>query len=512
MRRLSLGIGALILVCLLVASLPIPGGGVPAASASSPHPAASKLIQGLYMLNTTDPNAGPNHGASMYVTSFAMPPYRGTGFASFQLAVDELVNSSYLFVCGLEANWTLGGPTAYPFAAVIKVTGGLNGNLTTFGTGSPVPVGTLLRVYVEGSPSGVWTAYVNGDPILNYSLGAGSVSDPFDTFVTLTSSSYGVPWLPRLVSLPQALEVLNGTQWYMPQGVYADWLGSGPAPLNLSGASLNSSLFPGEFEAGTGFSSLYRGAVATEIWNQTPFLPSALQGTTSPSLAVAGTLVNVSWHVSSGGRNVPGVEVDYWSSLGGAVGTALSDAQGWANGTFVAPLVTVATPVNLTAMVLNASFFGDGNASLRIVPFGVEALTVNMNGSVLPTNASHIVSLIIQVTHNGQPVAGAMLLPASNVGGGTFLPFAPWVTNAAGMVFANYTVPQNASVVTIWANTSGALYSGGSSVEFTFHPQPATGGGSGTDTSVYLYYAIGGGVAAGILFNLGIWLYRKRQH
>ncbi len=497
---------------LLLLLLLLPPFGAAAAAgpmqAVPSHIAAQSPFAGAYLLNTTDPSVWPNSGAAMNLTEFALPHYPGKGFASFQVAVDELVNSTHLLVVGLEANWTLGGSTAYPFAAVLSI---VTDQIVTFSTGNPAPVGALVQVALKGAPNGVWTAYVDGNPILNYSAGIGNVTTPSDTFVTMTSSTQGGTWAPSELYLPDTLEVLNGTHWYRPQDLYATWIGNGTAPLNISGELENASLFSGEFQAGTGIASNFRGAQTIELWNRTPILAATVSGAISPSPSVGGTLTNVSWRVTAQGRVLPGVRVRYWSSLGGPIGTALTNALGYANSTYPLPAVSSNTPVALIALVLNDSVFGSGNASEVILPSGTTTLAISLFDRVTVVNSTRIVYLVVTVTAKGKPAVGVALLLSAGIGGGEFDPFGPWITNAEGIAQGNYTVPVNATAVSLWVNASGPLYSGTATVDLTF-PTTSTGTGPApTNDNVLLLWAIGGGAAVGIAFNLGVWARRSRD-
>lgn len=498
-----------LLVGLLIAgaySLPTSrAGSVPAHTGV---PGIKSPFAGAYLINTTDPNVWPNSGAAMNITQFSLPPYQGKGFASFQVAVDELVNSTDLIAVGLEANWTLGGSTAYPFAAVLSI---VTDQLITFSTGNPVPVGSLVQVRMTGGSNGVWTASVNGLPILNYSAGVQNVSTPSDTFVTVTSSSQDGAWLPQEILLPDTLEVLNSTHWYRPQNAFASWVGNGTAPLNISGEVQNSSLFSGEFMAGTSFASIYRGAQLIELWNRTPILDAQVSGAVAPTPLVSGTVTNVSWRVTSQGRVLPGVCVSYWSNLGGAPGTSVTDVEGYANSTYPVPRVTGAATFELTSMVLNDSVFGSGNLSAKVLPSGTETLTISLHDHVQTNGTARVIALAIEVMSGGKPAAGVTLLPSASIGGGSFSPYAPWVTDSNGMTYGNYTAPENATEVTLWVNASGLLYSGSAAMHFVLGNVSGNVSAPPSDETQWLVIAIGLGIVAGILFNVGIWFRRRER-
>jgi hypothetical protein len=374
------------------------------------------------------------------------------------VAAEEYVRGDVM-AAGLEANWTYSGQKVYAFAAVLNAT--TQAMLSVRIANTP-PIGSLVNVEVELTGIGIWTCFVNGTPLLSTTFnGTGAAHG--SSAAGILAEYNNTPWFPGEVMMPQALELLTPIGWYMPERAYAQWASEYAAPVNISGQSINATLGPDEFEAGTDVRSASNGTLAAEIWSEAPTKMALLQGTMTPSSVVGGNTANLTWQATSAltGNPLSGVEVDYWSSQGGAVGEGITNPGGWVNVTL--PTTSVIEPhyLNFTALILNASYFGSGNASLQLLPVASIGLGVVVTSYALSGKLAGTYEIVVQILDAGVGMNDVPVLLEASVGGGTFSPFAPWVTNTAGYAYGNYTTPPVNADISVWVNVSKTGYEGG---------------------------------------------------
>lgn len=474
------------------------GSHLPAAAPQSP---ANANQAGVYWFNTSDMGGSKVSGVTMEVTSFAMPLPTGSGTGSFELAAGVAVGGN-LILAGVEANLTYTGQAVHAFAAEL--------NETTlypqqFVLGPSPPVGSLVTLSVELSGAQTWVAYVNGTPLLNVTGASGPITSPNSLIQVALTSWNETPWVPREVYLPQAIEFLTQTGWHLPNEEYVWWPAGKvpPPPLNISSQSTDPAMVPGELDLGSAVSSPDNGLNVTRLWSGTPTLPLTLAGTGFPSLVQAGATVNVSWRATQQGKPMGGFRVDMWGSAGGNMTTLVTNAGGWANTTYRTPLVKTQTEVYLNASLLNAIYYGSGSVTVTVTTL------IHLTVTILASARATTVSLIAWVRANNASVAGAQLFPSASAGGGAFTPWGPWSTDAAGYAYANYTPPAITGNITLWVNASYAGYSASSSVQVVVSHPGSSPSPASDSPPLWVYGAIGGVLAVGIV--LGSVLYAKRS-
>lgn len=503
---------ALAAVLVFVSVLPVTAFGAHAQPfgdlqrASSPRTTG---FGGVYYINTSDPEIGTNVGVAMEATPFTMPAYTGNGSASFQLGTGELFptpgDDYTLLAAGFEADWALSGSAVSPFAAILNET---SQNITSFITEPSMPAGSILNAAVEYTHNGTWEAYLNGEPVLSLDSGVSSVNTTTNSATLLNFSSGSSAWLPSHVFLPEALMVDTGSSWVVPTDVYTGFLGNVAAPMNVSAESLNRSLFPGEFQAGSDVYSPSKGTPTLELWKAAPSTQVSLSGLVSPSPVVGGKNVTVSWQVTHSLTPVSDVYLSIFNSLGGAITHAVTSQSGWANVTIPTSEVKTAMSFYLNATVLNGTYLGEANVTVAVSPPGPTLLHVTLDATPVASQSGRF-SLEILVAQGAAPAPGVEFLPAANIGGGVFSPLGPWVTNSVGIVYANYTAPPGVPRVTIWANASQSGYSGSGYAVLMINVTSTTSGSGSQINYGDLAIAIGGGIAAGVIFIGLVWLYRR---
>jgi hypothetical protein len=452
---------------------------------------------GLYLINSSDPEGANITGVSADMTTFAMPTIQGTGFGFIEAAV-ELHVHGVILAAGLEANSTNEGGSVVTFAAVMNGTPPFN--ITSVQLGSAPPTGSLLNLQIAPTIGNTWGCWVGGQDLLNSYLPAFNGSFPVDTSIFAEWNQ--TPWVPQEFLMPHALEFHTPTGLYIPHLGFASWVGANASgliapPMKIAGERQNQSLGPGEFLAGTSILSPTNGATMTMLWNATATKPATLYGTVAPPQITGGQSVNVDWEVTQNGTAVPGVHVAFWSSLGGAVGNMVTKSNGWANCTYSTPVVQQPELLYLNASIENGTYYGSSNISFEVFPVKAIQLDVSMTPYVIVGAPSGMVELVVHVTQDGSPVAGVSILPEASAGGGAFSPYAPWVTDGAGYVHANYTVPDIYGNVTVWANVSSSFYAGSANATLVVNGGHAPG--TSSSSSPLWPYAIAAVVVAVIV-------------
>jgi hypothetical protein len=458
------------------------------------------------MINSSDPAMADISGISAQITTFSMPAFHGNGTAGIEVSIDITTRGQTISV-GLEANSTVNHGAVEFFASVINAT---SHNVTSAQLGSSPAVGSLAYLEIAPTAGNTWACYAENQVLLNTSIPSSNGSLQVDTSI-LTGWSNS-PWVPQDMFMPQALDVRTPSGWYIPHPAYAEWAGL-PIPsfpkFSFVGANQDLSLAPGEFEAGTNVSSPTNGTSLVTLWSTTPAKHATLYGFVAPAEVTGGKNVTVSWQATSDGSPLDGVRVAFWSSLGGLVGGAVTNAAGWANSTYPTPVVTQPAVMFLNASIENGTYIGFSNISLLVFPARAIQLTVTLTPHVVQGAPAGMVEIVASVTQSGSPMGGVVLLPQANIGGGVFSPYAPWVTNNAGYVYANYTVPSIYGNVTVWANVSGIGYAGSGNVTLVVNVGHAP---SNTSSSNTLWpYELGAVLAAVIVIIAMVALAARRR-
>jgi len=207
--------------------------------------------------------------------------------------------------------------------------------------------------------------------------------------------------------------------------------------------------------------------------------PLSAEVTTSSSLIKSEDSTDGTVHVTCNSQPVESATVTLTSDNGGSLTpqSATTDADGWLQFTYKAPLTLTQLNVTLTATVTKIGYWGGSDQTkLSIAP---KILTVDVIANPTTVDSEDSASITVHVASDGAAVANATVTVSSDVTG--------QFSNATGTTDANgefqmiFTTPQTAELVgiTISASATKSGYvDGQNQTSLTVNPAPGQGTGT----------------------------------
>lgn len=508
------------LALLLLLSLAFPGGGASAAppTVSSCPVSASSGVNlgalngsgGALAARSADPRAVPNRGFATNLTMFLMPSPVPKN-ATFLVLSEEVVGTT-LLAMGLVALSTL-GPYPLPFWAVLDNT---TGALVTCGVGSYSPTpGTPLDFRAEETNGTTWSVTMNGSPF------GGSTSIPLNAseatwtggIALVSLAAYnGTAWVPGAVDLPQALTVLTATPYYLPSPVTAFWTGRAGASWGQAGTAQNVSLPLGALQVGSSLAFTPNGTV---LWQRPAPVPANVTVSVSPSTVPGGARAEVSARVTHGGRPLSGLALAWNSSSGGSFGPAPpTDAGGWSNTSFVAPVLKSTATVQLTATLTGTASAGGGSVNVTVL--SSQGINVTLTAQAVPSSGPPGENLTVTLRAAvGTALGGSVPLPPLQISVGTspagaeIIPQSPWLTNASGVAVGHLLLPAAPGTLELTFQLVSPGYRGRATLNLTVAPVPPVQGPSRLSSPEEGVVVLG--VAAVLVLGAVTWGLRRRR-
>jgi hypothetical protein len=507
------------LALLLLLSLGAPGGGATAtAPASSSCPISGTAGPSLGALSgsggalaahSLDPRAVPNRGFAMNLTMFLMPSPVPKN-ASFLVLSEEVVGSTVLAM-GLVAISTL-GPYPLPFWAVLD---NKTGALVTCGVGnySPTP-GTPLDFRAEETNGTTWSVTMNGSPFGGSSAIALNASEATWTggIAVVSLAAYNqTAWVPGMVELPQALTVLTRIPYYTPGTVEAFWTGRNTTAWGEAGNAQNASLPIGSLQIGSRLAFIPNGTV---LWTRPPPVAANVTVHASPSTLTGGATTDLSSRVLRDGSPLSGLPIEWNSSGGGTFGPSTpTDALGWSNTTFLAPVLPAGGSVEITATVTSTAYIGQGSTTLAITPSA--AIQVDLTATAVPSSGPPGGNVTITLTGReatgpspGAPASQLRVSVGISPAAGGISPGSPWTTNSSGQARGSLLLPPDAPMVELVFRVISPGYEGIAYLNITINAAPSSPGAAGLTGPEW--DLVGVGVAL-VLATLLVVAYRRRR-
>ncbi len=508
------------LALLLLLSLAFPGGGASAAppTVSSCPVSASSGVNlgslngsgGALAARSADPRAVPNRGFATNLTMFLMPSPVPKN-ATFLVLSEEVVGTT-LLAMGLVALSTL-GPYPLPFWAVLDNT---TGALVTCGVGSYSPTpGTPLDFRAEETNGTTWSVTMNGSPF------GGSASIPLNAseatwtggIALVSLAAYnGTAWIPGAVDLPQALTVLTGVPYYLPSPVTAFWTGRAGTSWGEAGTSQNGSLPLGTLQVGSALAFPPNGTV---LWQRPPPVPANVTVSVSPSTVSGGASAEVSARATHGGRPLSGQALVWSSSSGGSFGPAPpTDADGWSNTSFVAPVLSITGTVELTATLTGSAFVGTGSANVTVL--SSQGINVTLVAQAVPSSGPPGENLTVTLRATvGNAPGGSVPLAPLEISVETspleveIAPQSPWSTNASGVAVGHLLLPAAPGTVEVTFQLTSPGYRGRTTLNLTVTPAAPARAPSGLSSLEEGMVILG--VVAALALVAVAWVLRRRR-
>ena len=467
-----------------------------------PTSALATLGAGGLSAHSVDPKAVPNSGFEFNVTGFAMPL---AGSGSFLLTEQEVV-ADQILAMGLFANSTLTGSGTIPFWAVIDNT---TGHFISCGYTFNLPptVGQNVPFQALNTGGRTWEVLYKGLPFggsNNITMNGTQSTWTGGVGVVTLANWNGTAWAPSLVQMPFTMRVLTASGWYLPHPVAATWNGTGPAAWGEAGTVQQGYLAPGALDLGTSVPVVTNG---TLLWSSSAPTPLAVSVSTTSTSLVGGATTALSVRATAAGVPISGLSVVLSTSGGGSFSPALpwaTSPQGYANGSYRAPLVSSPASVQLSANVGNGLFQGTGQTTVQVSPT-IAVLTVTLSGTQVAPGA--LVNLTVSVKSGSQGIAGLNLTFVASVGGGGFSPAAPWVTDTNGVATGTYQAPQTSGPVEITFTLQSVGFSGSSTAWLN-----VTGGPSGSTSSGTNWGIVGVDVALALILLVLVALYARSRN
>ncbi len=506
------------LALLLLLGLGAPVGGTPAvspATSSCPVSASSAVdlgnlsgSGGALAAHSGDPRAVPNRGFATNLTMFLMPSPVPKN-ATFLVLSEEVVGTTVLAM-GLIALTPL-GPYPLPFWAVLDNT---TGSVVTCGVGSYSPTpGTPLDFRAQQTNGTTWSVTLNGSPFAGSSSIPLSASEATWTggIALVSLAAYNqTAWVPATVDLPEALTVATDVPYYLPSPVTAFWTGRAPAAWGQAGNAQNASLPLGALEVGSALAFTPNGTV---LWQRPAPTPADVTVSVAPSTVAGGGSVAVAAQVTLATGPLSGQGLAWNSSFGGSFGPAPpTNAQGWSNTTFLAPVLRTTGPVELTATLTGTVYAGAGRANVTVL----SSQGINVTLMVQAASPSGLPGANITVTlraTQGPGGNGALppltILLKSSAPGLLVSPLAPWHTNASGVAVGYVILPGSSGPLELTFRVATPGYRGTATLNLTVEglgmPRVSAG------LSALEEETLVGGILAVVVLLAVTWEVRRRR-
>lgn len=453
--------------------------------------------------HSVDPRAVPNTGFEFNVTGYAMP---SGGSGSFLLTEQETV-ADQILAMGLFANSTLTATGTVPFWAVIdNSTGHFISCGYTFN--APPTPGQNVQFQALNIGGRTWEVLYRGQPFSgsnNITMNGTQSTWTGGVGVVTLANWNGTAWAPSDLALPVSMRVLTQGGWYLAHPVAASWNGTAPPTWGEAGSAQRGYLAPGALDIGTSVPTVTNG---TELWTSAAPTPLVVTMATGSTSLQGGGSSSLSVRALAAGVAIPGLSVALASSGGGTFSPALPwnlSAQGYANGTYTAPLVSSPVSVVLSASVGNGQFQGTGQLTVAVAP---TVATVALTLSSSQVAEGGIVNVTVTVRAGTQGISGVNLSFTASVGGGAFSPIAPWVTDLNGAVKGSYVAPPTSGPVQLVFSIESVGFSGRAYAWLN-----VTGSGGGSPSSPWDGAAMAIDVALAAVLVVLVALYaRARSH